>query len=167
MRWIRTIQRVSLGATLMWVLAVAPLPGLAQEAGTASQEEAPIAEVLSPKDGAQVPRKGEDPSCPEQGPCTKVYVTGKVTRGFWPFLAVAPLNAAPRIWIQPPITAVKRDGTFTGMVYLGTERVGAGEKYNIFVFAHQDEQRFKEADILMSIPKDSAVSDPVTVLRTK
>jgi len=77
------------------------------------------------------------------------------------------LNAAPRIWIQPPITAVKRDGTFNGMVYLGTEKAGVGEKFNIFVFACQNQQRFREGEVLMKIPDDCVVSDPVTVLRTK
>lgn len=134
MRWMRTAQWTSLWATFVGMLAAAPLPGLAQEPSTAPQKEAPVAEVLSPEDGARVPRKDEDPSCPEQGPCTKVYVKGRVATGYWPFLAVAPLNAAPRIWIQPPITTVRRDGTFTGMVYLGTEKVGAGEKYNIHNF---------------------------------
>lgn len=79
----------------------------------------------------------------------------------------APLNAAPRIWIQPPIPAVKRDGTFSGMVYLGTEKVGAGEKYNILVFSCQNKQRFREGEVLMGLPDDCVVSDPVTVLRTK
>jgi hypothetical protein len=54
-----------------------------------------------------------------------------------------------------------------GMVYLGTERIGAGEKFSILVFAHKDKMRFREADVLMSVPDDVVASDPVTVLRTR
>jgi hypothetical protein len=138
--------------------------------GTAAAAEkkqlAPRVEVTAPKDGERIPRKDQDP-CPERGPCQKIYVTGHVETGYWPFLAVAPLNAAPRIWIQPPVVTVKKDGSFMGMVYLGTERIGAGEKFSILVFAHKDKMRFREADVLMSVPDDVVASDPVTVLRTR
>ena len=167
MQWMKTARWVSLAAILVGVLPATPLPGLAQQPGPALQKEAAVPEVLSPKDGTRLPRKEQDPPCPEQGPCTKVYVEGRVAAGSWPFLAVAPLNAAPKIWIQPPITAVKRDGSFTGMVYLGTERVGAGEKYSISVFACQNQQRFSQGEVLEAIPADCTASDPVTVLRTK
>ena len=73
----------------------------------------------------------------------------------------------PRIWIQPAITGVKQDGRFTGMVYLGTEREGAGEKFNIFVLADKNKERFREGQILPGLPKDCVASDPVTVLRTR
>lgn len=167
MRRMPTARWISLGALLVGILAATPWPGLAQKPGPALQKEAAGPEVLSPKDGARVPRKDQDPPCPEQGPCTKVYVEGRLTAGSWPFLAVAPLNAAPRIWIQPPITAVKRDGTFRGMIYLGTDRVGAGEKYSLSIFACQNKQRFRQGEVLMGVPDDCVASDPVTVLRTK
>lgn len=141
------------------------LCGIGPLAAASEDTDQDYPEVLSPEDGSKVPRTGEDPSCPAAGPCTKVYVKGRVPEGF-PFLAVAPLNAAPRIWIQPPISSVRRDRTFEGMVYLGTDKVGAGEKYQIFVFACK-EGRFKEGEVLMGLPKDCEVSDPATVLRTK
>ena len=153
MRWTRTVQRVSVGAALLWGLVAGPLSSLAQEPGTANQEKAPGAEIISPKEDAQVPYK--------------VFVKGRVAAGYHPFLAVAPLAAAPRTWIQPPIPAAKKDGTFNGMVYVGTERAGVGEKFNLFIFAHPNKKRFKEGEVLMEVPDDCVVSDPVTVLRTQ
>jgi len=128
----------------------------------------PVAQVQSPKDGDRIPRKDQDLTCPEGHPCTKIYVDGRVEPGYWPFLAVAPVSApGPRIWVQPPITGVKQDGRFTGMVYLGTEREGVGEKFNIFVLAHKDKGRLREGEILTAIPGDCVASEPVTVLRTR
>ncbi len=157
--------RLTRTTVLLIVLALGI--GSAAAAPSAADDEYP--EILSPKDGDRVPRQDEDPACPEKGPCTKIYVEGRVPPGqeLWPFLAVAPLNAAPRIWVQPPITSVKRDGTFTGMVYLGTDKVGAGEKYNLLLLAHRDKDHFKEGQVLMAIPENCDASDPVTVLRTK
>lgn len=168
MHWMSTARWVSLAVIMVGVVTAAPWPGLAQQPRPPLSQETPTTQVLSPKEGERVPRQGEDPPCPggkEPGPCA--YVAGRVATGSWPFLAVAPLNAAPKIWMQPPINAVKKDGTFNGMVYLGTDKVGAGEKYNILIFACQNQQRFKEGEVLTSVPADCGVSDPVTVLRTK
>jgi hypothetical protein len=167
MSWISITRWVSLGALVVGALVAVPLAGLAQQPRPPLSQATPATQILSPKDGERVPRQGEDPPCPEQGPCTKFHVEGRVAPGTWPFLAVAPVLAAPKIWVQPPIVALKKDGTFSGMVYLGTEKVGAGEKYNLLVFACQDKQRFREAEVLTSVPADCGVSDPVTVLRTK
>ncbi len=146
------------GTLAVLLFAVAPLAAAGEDA------EKNYPEVLSPGNGSEVPRAKEDP-CPAAGPCPRVYVKGRVPQGF-PFLGVAPLNAAPRIWIQPPITSVRRDRTFEGMVYLGTDKIGAGEKYQILVFACT-EGRFEEGEVLMALPKDCEVSDPATVLRTR
>jgi hypothetical protein len=167
MSWIHTTRCVGLRVMVVGVLVASPLIGLAQQSRPPLSQETSALQVLSPKDGERVPRQGEDPPCPEQGPCTKLHVEGRVVPDAWPFLAVAPVLAAPKIWVQPPIVAVKRDGTFSGMVYLGTEKVGAGEKYNLLVFACQNQQRFKEGEVLTRVPDDCASSDPVTVLRTK
>jgi hypothetical protein len=145
------------------VLAATPGMVAAREPVTTAR----IARVLSPQDGDRIPRKDQDPTCAEGRPCTRIFVDGRVEPGDWPFLAVAPLNMAPRIWIQPPITALKQDGRFSGMIYLGTERHGAGEKFNILVLAHPDKGRFREGDILTEIPPDCTASEPVTVLRTR
>lgn len=122
--------------------------------------------ILAPPNGVTVPRP-DDPTCPKQGPCRKINVEGSVPKGYWPFLAVAPVNASPRIWIQAPIISVKKDGTFIGFVYLGSDQVGAGEKYDIFIFAHKDQNRFAEGEVLMELPKDCLISGSVTVLRSK
>ena len=150
-------------AALVFAFAIAGVAVAFDPAG-----KAPIAEVLSPREGDRIPREGQDTLCPEGSPCTRIFVEGRVEPGYWPALAVAPIVApTPRIWIQPAITGVKKDGRFTGMVYLGTEREGAGEKFNIFVLADKDKERFHEGQILTAIPKDCAASDPVTVLRTR
>jgi hypothetical protein len=127
----------------------------------------PSAEITSPKHGDKVPRQGEDPPCNSGAGCTRIAVQGKVSKGYWPFLAVGPILAAPDIWIQPPVIGVRDDGTFDGMVYLGTERVGVGEKFTIFVFAHQDRNHYREGEILEKLPSNCIISEPVTVLRIK
>ena len=146
------------GALMVLLFLQAPLAPAGEDA------DRNYPEILSPEDGSKVPRD-DDPPCPERGPCTKIYVKGRVPQKN-AFLAVAPLNAAPRIWIQPPITSVRRDRTFEGVVYLGTDKVGSGEKYQIFALSC-DEGRFKEGEVLIELPKDCEVSDPVTVLRTR
>ena len=123
--------------------------------------------ILSPQDGAKVPRHGEDPPCPPEGPCTDLYVKGRVPEGLRPFVAVAPLSAAPRIWIQAAVTLVRRDGTFDAKAVVGTETAGAGERFQIFVFGCEARHRFEEGQILNGVPDDCQVSDPVTVLRTR
>jgi hypothetical protein len=123
--------------------------------------------LLSPKHRDTVPRPGVDPPCRPGPGCAVVNVEGQIPPGLTPILAVAPLQASPRIWIQPAVTAIRRDGTFDAIVYLGTERVGAGERYTIYVFGCKNPTRFRPEDIIESLPSDCAVSDPVTVTRVK
>ena len=126
-----------------------------------------VAVLLSPADGDRIPRADKDVHCAKE-PCTKIFVTGRVAPGQTPFLAVAPLGGSvQRIWVQPPILATKPDGTFDGLVYLGTEREGVGEKFSIFVFGCQQKDRFREAEHLRELPTDCAVSSPTTVLRVR
>ena len=42
--------------------------------------------ILSPLDGDQIPRAGIDPPC-VGGYCLEVHVRGRVSEGYWPFLA--------------------------------------------------------------------------------
>lgn len=158
-------KTLSIFLCLGFLILRLPIMVLAQDSTNQAQNQ-PSPEILAPLDGVTVPRP-DDPSCPKLGPCRKINVEGSVPKGYWPFLAVAPINASPRIWIQPAIITVKKDGTFIGFVYLGSEHVGAGEKYNIFVFAHKDQKRFSEGEVLMELPKDCLISDSVTVLRSK
>jgi hypothetical protein len=163
MHLIQTLRPLIATALCLWTLLFSSFAVLAQET---SQKKEPVAEVVSPKDGARVPRNDEDPPCPEQGPCTKINVDGRVAQG-WPFIAVSPVLAAPKVWIQPPVVAMKSNGAFSGMAYLGTERHGIGEKYNLFIIACKDKDRFQEGEVLMGLPQDCVVSESVTVLRTK
>ena len=169
MYWLKIAWTAILGIALSVLFSIDPLSTLAQAPGVESQKGSAVARIISPEDEMRVPRKAHDPPCPTQGPCTKVYVKGQVIAGYWPFLAVAPLNAAPWVWIQPPIVGINSNSTrtFIGMAYLGTNRVGAGEKYKIFIIAHRNKSRFVEGEVLMGVPQDCAVSNPVTVLRTK
>ncbi len=160
-------RAVFLALALCLATGLTVVPAAAEESADTAY---PV--VLSPQDGDRIPRPGKDTSCKESGPCRLIYVKGRVpTSGSgdrpWPFLAVAPLNAAPRIWIQPPITSVRRDGTFEGMVYLGSAKAGAGEKFNILVLTHPNKERLHEGDVLMELPSDCLASDPVTVLRVR
>ncbi len=158
---------------LALLLAAGLVAGLAPAVAAAEEgADSAFPVVLSPHDGDQIPRPGEDTSCKESGPCRMIYVKGRLPTSSsgdrpWPFLVVAPLNAAPRIWVQPPITSVRRDGTFEGMVYLGSERAGAGEKFNILVLTHPNKERLHEGDVLMQLPSDCLASDPVTVVRMR
>ncbi len=105
-----------------------------------------------------------DPSCAETQPCPRVYIRGRAPAGLAVFVAVAPLTAAPKMWIQPPIL-VRRDGSFEGLAYLGSETQGAGQRFQLLVLAHRDPQRFRTEEILTDVPLDCTVSDPVTVQR--
>jgi hypothetical protein len=62
---------------------------------------------------------------------------------------------------------VKEDGTFQGMVYLGTDREGADEWYKIVIVAHPKKRRFHEGEELMDFPDDVRLGNPVTVVRTR
>ena len=123
--------------------------------------------IVSPEDGAEVPRDGIDPPCPPQGPCPKVFLKGRVPEGLWPFVGVAPLSATPKIWIQPEVAFVKKDRTFESLIFVGSERDGAGERFHLFLFACAEKDHFRRGQTLTSVPEDCQVSDPVSVLRTK
>lgn len=161
MRWMNRVHWGSLWGILVGGLALTVLPGFAQAPGVTPPQEELTVEVLEPKDRAQV-AYGE-------------LITGRVPQGYWPFLAVAPLGSAPRIWIQPPISAVKKNGTFNGAVWPGTKEAGIGDKYHVLIFAHKQKEHFHEGQVLMGIPpqceanstKECIVSDPITVVRIK
>lgn len=174
--WLRLAMVMLVGAVTLGLGGdaglTAPLPSLAQNPGPVRQNEPPAVErpqILAPPDGAELPRPGQDPACPQTRLCKEYEIRGRVPPGYWPFLAVAPVRD-PTIYIQPPVRQVRGDGTFTGWVYLGTgdnAGQGIGEKFTIFVLAHQDPQRFPGKTELQGFPPDCLKSDPVTVLRTK
>ena len=154
------------------VLAAGVLLLFMQAAGQALGAEAqqdpttdPI--ILSPEDGAEVPRDGIDPACPPQGPCPKVVVKGRVPEGLWPFIGVAPLSMSPKMWIQLPVQFVKKDGSFESLIFVGSERHGAGERFHLLLFACTEKDHFHRGQTLTNVPEDCQVGDPVSVLRTK
>jgi hypothetical protein len=154
-------------STLVVLWATVLLAGQRATAPASPGGAASAPAITSPKQRDSVPRRGIDPPC-KQGPgCSVVNVEGKVAPGTTPFLAVAPLQATPKIWIQPKLAAIHRDGTFEGIVYLGTEKLGIGERYSIYVFACRNGQRFGYEDVIEMLPTDCVVSDPVTVTRTQ
>jgi len=122
--------------------------------------------ITSPKHRDSVPRPVDPPCQPGPG-CPRVYVEGTIPPGSSPYLVVAPANTAPKMWIQPPIAAIRRDGQFDGLVYLGTPTVGQGERYTIYLLGCASKDRFKEGQVIAALPTDCQVSDPVTVTRTK
>ena len=133
---------------------------------SASHMAAANPEVRSPQDGQKVGIPG-DPLCATDKPCAKIRAVGWIEKGRVPFFAVAPVKAAPRIWIQPPVTGVRADGTFSGVVNLGESHNGAGEWFKIYVFGCESPDRFAETDEIVKLPTDCDISDPVEVYRER
>jgi hypothetical protein len=150
---------------------------IACQVARASESPADTA-ILSPLDGDQIPRKGVDPPC-AGGYCLEVHVTGRVSRGHWPFLAVRPEASNPRFWIQNLILQVAADGTFEATAGIGAGENGARQHFDIFVIAHRDPRRFAAWDILSGVPDECVpaeratatsfcvVSPPATIFRTR
>jgi hypothetical protein len=134
--------------------------------------------ILSPLDGDQIPRAGIDPPCPD-GYCAKVGVEGRVSKGYWPFLAVRPEASSPRFWIQDLILQVAADGTFEATAGIGVGENGARQHFEIFVIADRDPRRFAAWDILSGVPAECVpaaratatssciVSKPATIFRSQ
>jgi hypothetical protein len=168
---IGSARHTSLTPVLVWGLVLlSSSASLAQEAAqSSSQQETVEAKVLFPEDGARLSSENLV-ACPDKHKHC-LFVDGQVPNGYHPFLAVAPLRVAPKIWIQPQIVGVKKSGRFTGMVYLGTKSEGIGEKFNIFVFAHKTNKNYFTVGKLKpetkGLPEEEGVlvSEPVTVLR--
>jgi hypothetical protein len=157
---IRIALAVGIALVVCQVVAVT-LPVRAEEGSAAD----PV--ILSPEDGARVPREGVDPPCPDRGPCPKVFLKGRVPEGLWPFIGVAPLSMSPKIWIQPAVAFVKKNGEFESQILVGSEKDGSGERFHLFVFACAEKDHFRRGQILTAVPEDCRVGDPVSVLRTK
>ena len=111
-------------------------------------------EVRHPRDGADIE-------------AAQITAKGWAPSGRAPFFVVAPNLAAPRMWVQPPIAMVRSDGTFSGLVHLGKGKKGIGEQFTIYVFACASADRFKDGEILMAMPTDCEISDPVEVSRIR
>lgn len=129
---------------------------------------APINEpvIVSPADKQHIGVK-DDPLCESDKPCTRIRAEGRVPEKLTPFFAVAPLQVSPRMFIQPRIPKVKRDGSFSSLVYLGEAQNGARQFFQIYLFACENANRFREGEEIVAVPADCAVSDPVEVFRER
>jgi hypothetical protein len=141
-------------------------PGAEAFAKAAQAREPAGPQILVPRDGQRI-GDGDEPLCPKApDPCRQIQAEGRVPRGLTPFFGVEPIKASPAIWIQPAIHAVREDGSFSGLVYLG-ESQHAGETFKIYLFACQDRDRFREGEQIRRLPQDCTTSQPVTVTRAR
>jgi len=122
--------------------------------------------ILLPADKQHI-GVAEDPLCERDKPCNRIRAEGRVLENTTPFFAVEPVAVSPKIFIQPRIHRVKGDGTFSGLVYLGEMHNGVRQWFKIYVFACSNPNRFHEADEIVKLPDDCAVSDPVEVFRER
>lgn len=114
-----------------------------------------VAEILSPKDGAQVPQDGVDPPCEHPGYCKWIMVEGRIGNCYWPFVGVTPRETKPLFWIQPRIQHVDRaTGQFSLPVRLGDGRDGLNEEFEIFVIGHREQNRFYDDQSLFGLPEE-------------
>lgn len=147
-------------ALLMTTLALMPLHG------AAAPQDPQIPEVRSPQNGARIGAPG-DPHCPHEGFCDEITARAWIPPGRAPFFAVAPKKAPGRMWVQPPIAHVNRNGTFSSLVHLGKLSEGAGEEFEIFALACSSAGRFVDGEVIGTMPDDCEISDAVEVYRER
>jgi hypothetical protein len=100
-------------------------------------------------------------------PCFKIDAEGVAPKGMHPVFVVEPLNASPRMWIQPRIHSVAADGLVTGTIYLGEEDHGANEFYKIYLLACRDADILGSRKSILRVPKGCLVSPAVKVFRVR
>jgi len=133
------------------LMAAAP----AQETSEATPCGPPFAAIVSPTDGAEVPRAGKDPPCDRPGYCMWINVEGRISDCYWPYIGITPHETKPLFWIMDPIIHVDRtDGSFSLAVTLGRDRDGLDEKFDIFVIAHRHQNRFFADQSLFGVPQE-------------
>jgi hypothetical protein len=173
------LRRLALWIGILCTAALAP-GAPAEERLQATPCGPPSAEIVSPTQGAEVPREGLDPACDQPGHCMWINVEGRISDCYWPYIGITPHETKPLFWIMAPITYVDRaDGSFSLAVTLGRGRDGLDERFDIFVIGHRQPNRFFENQSLFGVPpecrstpgKDAAVhcfvSKVVTVHRIR
>src|SRR6185436_11120708 len=105
--------------------------------------------------------------CERDKPCSRIRVEGRVPENTTPFFAVEPLAVSPRMWIQPRVHKVKRDGSFSSLVNLGEMHNGARQYFHIYLFACASSSRFREGEEIVTLPADCLASEPVEVFRER
>ena len=109
-----------------------------------------------------------------------INVEGRISDCYWPYIGITPHETKPLFWIMDPITHVDRtDGSFSLALTLGRDRDGLDEKFDIFVIAHRQQNRFFADQSLFGVPPECRskpdtnaaahcfVSEIVTVHRIK
>jgi hypothetical protein len=173
------LPQLALRVGVLWSVALASAAP-AQDAAQATPCGMPFAAIVSPPDGAEVPREGVDPPCDRPGYCMWINVEGRISDCYWPYIGITPHETKPLFWILDPITRVDRtDGSFSLPVTLGRDRDGLDEKFDIFVIAHRQQNRFFADQSLFGVPPECRakadkgaaahcfVSEAVTVHRIK
>jgi hypothetical protein len=165
-----------------WILCAAALApaAAAQQALPTTPCGTPFAAIVSPTQGAEVPREGVDPACDQPGYCMWIHVEGRISDCHWPYIGDTPHETKPLFWIMAPIIQVDRaDGSFSSAVTLGRGRDGLDEKFDIFVIGHRQQNRFFSNQALFGVPPECRatsgsdlaplcfVSEPVTVHRVR
>ena len=152
------MRRLALRVWLLWSVAL-PSAAPAPEAFGATPCGTPFAAIVSPTDGAEVPREGEDPPCEKPGYCMWINVEGRISDCYWPYVGITPHETKPLFWIMARITDVDRtDGSFSTAVTLGRDRDGLDEKFDIFVIAHRQQNRFFDNQSLFGVPQECRAS---------
>src|SRR3954453_19152450 len=124
------------------IVCIVVLTSLCAIGAAAADPDDTPPQIRSRKDGRGGGAEGDRICVKPSEPCYRIRVEGWVADQRTPFFAVEPLSGGPRMWIQPAIHGVKADGTFSGMVYLGTKTEGVGEQFKIYLFACADPQRY-------------------------
>jgi hypothetical protein len=123
-------------------------------------------EVRSPQQNQHIGEAG-DPQCERDRPCFKIRAEGWVPSGRSPFFVVAPVKAAPAMWVQTPVRGVTAGGIFSGLIQLGEAHNGATQYFKIYALACASPDRFAGGEELVAFPDDCAISDPVEVYRER
>jgi hypothetical protein len=156
--------QVWLVAALVSSMLAACVSALAVERADAQGTGVP--ELLSPKNKQRIGEGEEDGCRAAPAACYRIRAEGRVPSGLTPFFGVEPIAESPKMWIQPEIRGIDKDGTFSGLVHLGEEHIGAKEYFKIYVLACRT-TRFHNDEQIIEIPKDCAVSAAAEVYRVR
>ena len=161
-----TLRR-SLKLQICGALLLLSLVWICSPAFGAAEDDSKGQRVLVPHDLQKI-GEGGDTLCPATKKyCNKIRAEGQVPAGTFAFFAVEPVLTSPKVWIQPLISGMRKDGTFSGLINLGEEGNGPGEYFKIYVLACKDKDHLEPGPEPDGLPKDCLASEPVEVFRTR
>lgn len=124
---------------------------------TAATQQEQVAEILTPKDRANVARLEDF-----QGRLTKKG------RG-WPVVLVRPLIDEEPWYVQPEVSMASGGGLFTTRLFLGDTRTPPGTQFRILILVapsrEEAQRKFKRGAAMRNLPPGLKTSEPVTVFR--